>query len=167
MLIVECMRKKQCQYAYDNFKKFFWWRRYVNLGYASAAHRVDLKISQQSQQRTFGCIFTRIITLAACGVRPSVCRSHLLSNININANNININSNINININAHSAYSTCESPGGSTRRGQRTFPTEYYEDGVSSLRTILWNTPWGDMSRFSIQNGPLRYIISWQITAKL
>jgi len=151
MFIVECMRKKQCQYAYDNFKKIFWWRRYVNLGYASAAHRVDLKISQQSQQRTFGCIFTRIITLAACGVRPSVCRSHLLSNIN----------------RAHSAYSTCESPGGSTRRGQRTFPTEYYEDGVASLRTILWNTPWGDMSRFSIQNGPLRYIISWQITAKL
>jgi len=29
------------------------------------------------------------------------------------------------------------------------------------------NKPWGDMSMFSIQNGPLRYIISWQMMAKL
>ena len=27
------------------------------------------------------------------------------------------------------AHTQCDSPGGSTRHGQRTFPSEYYEDG--------------------------------------
>jgi len=36
-----------------------------------------------------------------------------------------------------------------------------------SVGLLFVNIPWGDMSIFSIQNGPLRYITSWQMTAKL
>ena len=82
--------------------------RMADLGWKSIAEKVRLR----SHFQFFCAGRNRNVTVWCSSVRPSVCLSRLF-----------------LTLIGRAAHSQCGSPGGSTQIGQRTFPSEYYEDG--------------------------------------